>query len=113
MFQADYDLDGRLVKGLRRAAPGLDIRSAHEAGLEGLPDAEVLAFTAETGRVLISNDRGTMPGEFYAFIARRPHPGVILLRRRAPFGQTIDEIVEAWLSLTPEDFENRILWIPR
>jgi hypothetical protein len=40
-FQADGDLDGRVIHSLRRAEPGIDIRTATHAGLDGLPDSEV------------------------------------------------------------------------
>lgn len=43
-FQADADLDGRILRGLRRAAREIDIRTA--TGLAGLHDPEVLKFAA-------------------------------------------------------------------
>ena len=45
-FQADADLDGRVLRGLRRAAPEIDIRTATEAGFEGLTDPGVLRICA-------------------------------------------------------------------
>jgi hypothetical protein len=45
-FQADADLDGRILRGLRRAAREIDIRTATDAGLAGLHDPEVLKFAA-------------------------------------------------------------------
>jgi hypothetical protein len=41
-FQADADLDGRVLRGLRRTAPEVDIRTAADARLRGLQDPEVL-----------------------------------------------------------------------
>ena len=41
-FQADADLDGRVLRGLRQTVPDIDIRSAADAGLAGLGDPEVL-----------------------------------------------------------------------
>ena len=46
-FQADADLDGRILRGLRRAAPEIDIRTAADAGLEGLTDPDVLRISAD------------------------------------------------------------------
>jgi hypothetical protein len=60
-FQADADLDGRIIRGLRRTAPEIDIRTATYAGLSGLRDADVLQIAAGDGRVLVSQDRRTMP----------------------------------------------------
>jgi len=63
-FQADADLDGRILRGLRRVAPEVDVRTAAEAGLAALEDPEVLRLAAEAGRILISQDRSTMPAHF-------------------------------------------------
>ena len=60
-FQADADLDGRIIRGLRRIAPEIDIRTATEAELAGLTDLEVLQVAASDGRILVSQDRRTMP----------------------------------------------------
>ena len=53
-FQADADLDWRILRGLRRATPEIDIRTAAEAGLAGLWDPEVLLIAAKSGRILVS-----------------------------------------------------------
>ena len=63
-FQADADLDGRVIRGLKRAFPEIDIRTSAEAGLSGMTDPEVLQLAAKMGRVLISQDRRTMPLHF-------------------------------------------------
>jgi predicted nuclease of predicted toxin-antitoxin system len=63
-FQADADLDGRILRGLRRLAPEIDFRTAADAGLAGLQDPEVLRIAAESGRILVSQDRRTMPAHF-------------------------------------------------
>jgi hypothetical protein len=59
-FQADADLDGRIIRGLRRIAPEIDIRTAADAKLDGLKDPEVLRTAADSGRVLVTQDRRTM-----------------------------------------------------
>jgi len=53
-FQADADLDGRVVRGLRRKMPEIDFRTAAGAELDGLEDSEVLRIAAQNGRVLVS-----------------------------------------------------------
>jgi predicted nuclease of predicted toxin-antitoxin system len=81
-FQADADLDGRIVRGLRRVSPEVDIRTAAKAGLATLEDYEVLRLAAEANRMLISQDRSTMPGHFQRFVSTSQSHGVILLRSR-------------------------------
>ena len=48
-FQADADLDGRVLRGLRRAAPEIDMRTATDAGLAGSDDQEVLRIGRRLG----------------------------------------------------------------
>jgi predicted nuclease of predicted toxin-antitoxin system len=65
---------------MRRAAPEIDIRTAAEAGLAKLEDPEVLWIAAKSGRILVSQDRRTMPGHFARYTAVGASPGVVLLR---------------------------------
>jgi hypothetical protein len=58
----------RIPRGLR-AAPEIDMRTPAAAGLDGLKDPEVLRIAADSGRILVSQDRRTMPGHF----TRPPH----------------------------------------
>jgi len=111
-FQADADLDGRILRGLRRAAPEVDIRTASEAGLAGLEDLEVLQIAADSGRVLVSQDRRTMPAHFARFTSHARSPGVILLREAIPISAAIEELVLIWNASDAEEWVTRIVWIP-
>jgi len=111
-FQADADLDGRILRGLRRIAPEIDIRTAPEAGLAGLQDPEVLRIAAEAGRTLISQDRRTMPAHFARFCATASSPGVILLREATSISTAIEEIILIWSASEAEEWKGRLVWIP-
>lgn len=91
-FQADADLDGRIIRGLRRTAPEIDIRTAADDALAALADAEVLRIAAESGRILVSQDRRTMPSHFSRFVADAQSAGVILLREAIPISIAIEEL---------------------
>jgi hypothetical protein len=39
----DEDVDHRILRGLRRADPQIDVRTVTEVGLAGRPDREILA----------------------------------------------------------------------
>ena len=111
-FQADADLDGRILRGLRRVAPEIDILTAGHAGLAGLDDAEVLRIAAESGRILVSQDRRTMPAYFARFSAGAESPGVILLREATPISTAIEELVLIWNASEAEEWVQRLVWIP-
>lgn len=73
-FQADADLNEDIVLGLARREPEVDFQTATEAGLRGLGDREVLSHAAQTGRILVTHDRRTMPRHFAAFILNNTSP---------------------------------------
>jgi hypothetical protein len=111
-FQADADLDGRMLRGLRRTAPEIDIRTAVDAGLAGLADSEVLRVSAEAGRILATQDRRTMPIHFARFTAAASSAGVILLREAIPIATAIEELVLIWSVSEAEEWTGRLAWIP-
>ena len=78
-YQADADLKRVILLAVARQEPTVDFRSAAEAGLVALPDKEVLAASAEAGRVLVSHDLKTMPRHFGEFVQSSQSPGVLLI----------------------------------
>ncbi len=48
---ADENLDGNIVRGLRRKLPAVDLVRVQDVGLSGLADAEILAWAAAEHRV--------------------------------------------------------------
>lgn len=111
-FQADADLDGRVLKGIKRAAPEIDIRTAIEAELIGVKDPDVLRVSASAGRILVSQDRSTMPGHFANYVNATSSPGVIILREAIPIATAIEELVLIWAASEAEEWINRLVWIP-
>ncbi len=111
-FQADGDLDGRVLRGLRRASPDIDIRTALDAGLTGCQDPEVLRIAAAEGRILVSQDRRTMPGHSGRFVADAVSPGVILIRGEVSVVTAIEDLVLIWNASEAEEWVNRLVWIP-
>lgn len=55
-FQADNDLDQRIVLATRRLEPTIDFQTAPALGLHGRADPEVLALAAQQGRLLVTHD---------------------------------------------------------
>jgi predicted nuclease of predicted toxin-antitoxin system len=81
-YQADNDLDHRIIDALMRLLPESQFKTAAEAGLHtGTPDSEVLRITADDNRVLVSHDLKTLPWHFGEFIEHSLSPGVIIIRQ--------------------------------
>ena len=111
-FQADVCLDHDIVTIIRRREPSLDIRTAHEASLHGVPDPEVLRKTAHEGRLLLTADRATMPSHFAEFIATADSPGVLIVPPHLSVREAAQAIINLWTEQEAEEWNNRIAYLP-
>ncbi len=59
------DFNNRILRGVLRRRPDLDIRRKQDAGLERADDPQVLAWAASEGLVLLTHDESTMAGIAY------------------------------------------------
>jgi len=111
-FQADADFNHKIVVGLRRREPAVDILGAHEGGVIGVPDPEVLTIAAESSRILVSHDRKTMPGYFTRFREARSSPGVIIVSQDLDIGAAIEDLLLIWAATEAEEWAGRIGFVP-
>jgi hypothetical protein len=111
-FQADNDLDQRIVVATRRLDPTIDFQTAPALGLHGRADAEVLALAAQQGRLLVTHDRRTMPGHFERFIATQTSPGLLIVARTLPIGQASRWLHLLWAASEAEEYVNAIYSLP-
>ena len=110
-FQADADLNRRIVRAVHRLEPAVDFRTAAEADLEGVEDPEVLALAANEGRVLVTHDKKTMPTHFGHFIVERTSPGVIVIPQHMPIGTAAEGLVLIWSASEADEWVNRFFWL--
>lgn len=111
-FQADNDLDQRIVTATRRLDVLIDFQSAVSANLHGVPDEEVLRLAAESNRILVSHDRRTLPAHLASFIELRNSPGVILISRRMSVGRAAEWLHLLWAASEMKEYENVIYDLP-
>jgi hypothetical protein len=109
----DENFDHHILRALLRRVPGLDALTVPTARLAGADDPTVLAWAAGEERVLLTHDVNTMTRYACERLARgEPMPGVIEVRTRAPIGEVVDHLVLILLCGTPEDFRDRVFYIP-
>jgi hypothetical protein len=53
-----------------------------------------------------------MPAHFQRFVSESESPGAILVRADVPIGVAIDELLLIWAASEPEEWKNRLAWIP-
>lgn len=111
-FQADADLNEILVKAVLRREPGIDFQTAVAAKLHGMPDKDVLALVAQSGRLLVTHDRRTMPRHFAEFVQTRSSAGVLIVPQKLPVAQVADELTLIWLVTEAEEWINRVFSLP-
>jgi hypothetical protein len=85
---------------------------AADAELAHLDDLDVLQIAADAGRILVSQDRRTMPFHFKRFVAGAQSPGVILLRKSSSISTAIEELALIWYASETEEWIDRLAWIP-
>lgn len=110
---ADEDFNARIVRGLQRVQPDLDIETVPGVGLSGASDLEVLIWAAAHNRVLLSHDRRTIPTHAYDRVRDgAPMAGVILVNKRAPVGVALQELLLVLLCSGQHELNARILHVP-
>jgi hypothetical protein len=112
-FLADADLDGAIVRDVRRHEPSIDFKSANDAGLEGILDPEVLGLAAAEGRILVSHDTSTLPVHFAARARLGlKSPGVLLTLQSADIGEVIESLQIIWSASREEEWIDQIHYLP-
>ena len=111
-FQADADFNQIIVAALVRSNPLVDFRTAHVASLKGLTDQEVLALATMESRILVTHDAKTMPSHFADFVQSQESAGVIVVPQHLPVSVVVEELALIASATSPEDWTNRICYLP-
>jgi hypothetical protein len=111
-FQADADFNHKIVVGLRRREPAADFQGAREGGVIGLSDPEVLSLAADSGRIVISHDRRTMPGHFARFRETRSSSGIIIVSQELDIGAAIEDLLLIWEATDAEEWVDGLGFVP-
>lgn len=79
----------------------------------GTPDAVILEWIERNGYILISRNRRTIPRHLREHLAAGHHiPGIFLLRRRFSLGQLIEDLLLIWSVSEPDEYQDRIEYLP-
>jgi hypothetical protein len=110
---SDENLNGDIVRGLLLREPGLDLVRVQDVGLSGVEDPEVLAWAADSNRIVLTHDRTTMPGFAYDRVnAGEPMPGVFVVNDRMPVRQAIEEILLTNQASEQTEWAGLVLYFP-
>ena len=74
----------------------------------------ISAIAADQNRILVTHDLKTMPRHFGEFLMTgRTCPGVFLVSQYEAIGVIVTELVLIWAASDGEEWENRIVKLPR
>ena len=79
----------------------------------GTPDPVILQWAEAENRILVSQDKSTLPLHLAEHLAAgRSSPGIMVLRARARFLAIFDFLVIAAYASEPEEWANAITFVP-
>ena len=111
-FAADENLDGRILEGIRRRVPGVDIVRIQDTEMYGASDPVMLEWVAQENRILLSRDVQTLIDDAYRRVEQElPMPGVIIVPMHAGIGKAVEALEIAIVAGRPLDFENQVTYV--
>jgi len=112
-FLADENFNGRIVRGLLRRAPHIDLVRAQDVGLLGTSDPTVLEWAAKSGRVLLTHDAATMPAHAFNRIERGlATSGVLIVRESLAIRSVIEDLLLIFEAGEAQDLIGGVIYLP-
>jgi hypothetical protein len=114
-FLLDENLDPRIKAGLIRRYPSIDILRVgdDEAPPRGTLDPDLLRYVELTQRLLVTNNRASMPVHVaHHSAAGGRHWGIFRLSKRATIGSVIEAMCLLWEASEAEEWVDRLQWLP-
>jgi hypothetical protein len=112
-FAADENFDGRIVRGLLRILPDLDLIRVQDTRIAESDDDSVLEWAVKESRVVLTHDVSTMTAAAWARVrAGVLMKGVIEVNTAEPIGRMIDEIHLIAVACSPEELQGQVLFLP-
>ncbi len=113
LFLSDEDFNRRIVRGLRRRLPQLDIVRVQDVGLITQPDTEVLEWAANENRVVLTHDVTTMSKQAFDRAEKGlAMPGVIEVSQDVPIGEAIEDLILIAEYSLENEWYNQVLYLP-
>jgi predicted nuclease of predicted toxin-antitoxin system len=110
---SDENLNGDIIRGLFLRQPNLDLIRVQDVGLIEVEDPEILAWAAETQRIILTHDRATMPDFAYERIVRgEAMSGMFVINDRMPIRQAIDELLLLIDCTEQIEWKGVVLYLP-
>jgi hypothetical protein len=112
-FLADENFNRRIVRGIRREDPAIEIVRIQDTEVFRADDPSILEYAADYGLILMTHDIGTMPKFAYERVSEgKPMPGVVAIPKLLAIGIAVEEFVLLVNIASHEDFANQVVYLP-
>ena len=114
-FLLDENLSGRLKLALLRLEPDIDIVRVGEphAPASGTLDPDILVYVEATQRLLVTDNRRSMPAHLELHWQQgRQIWGLLWVRPNTSIGQLAQALQLIWSASEAEEWINQLDWIP-
>jgi predicted nuclease of predicted toxin-antitoxin system len=109
----DENSNGRILRGLKRELPDIELLTVHDVGLQETDDPEILAWAAENNLVLVSHDENTVTDYAYRRMKNGEWiAGVVIVPQDLAIGQAIEELKILIECSEQDEYENKVVHIP-
>ncbi len=79
----------------------------------GTSDRTILEWLEQTGYILVSRNRRTMPTHLKEHLAQGKHiAGMLLLKKRVSIGTLIEELLLIWYASEASEYQDHIRYLP-
>lgn len=110
---ADENFDGRILRGIQRENPDIDIVRTQDTEIIGASDPILLAWAAKEGRILLTHDVQIINRFAYERIAAGlSMPGVFQVSAQMPVGQAIEELLLVIGASDPDEWDMQVRHFP-
>ena len=109
----DENFNHRILRGLRRRVPQLDVVVVAQIGLAGTADIDLLRWAERENRTIVTHDLQTLVPDAEQLLAKyKPLAGVILVPNLLRIGTAIDDLELLVLVQSQSDMRDQIYHLP-
>jgi hypothetical protein len=114
-FLLDENLSPDLKPAMHRLDAGIDVVRIGDEGMPafGTLDPDILLFSEQSQRMLVTDNRRSMPLHLQTHHrAGHHHWGVLWIRPDTPLGRLAAELHVVWGASEAEEWLDRVRWFP-
>ena len=114
-FLLDENLSPRIKHAILRYNENINVLRVGDENTPtlGTPDEKILCYIEEEKRVLVTDNRATMPNHTDNHLKKGQHHwGIFEIRPKTTTNQLVNVLCLLWEASDAEEWKDQLLWIP-